>query len=288
MPRNLDLTALRSFVTAAEMGGVTRAAARLNLTQSAVSMQLKRLEEALGQPLIDRTARTIRLTPQGEQLLGYGKRLMALNDEAWGRLTHSAYEGAISFGVPHDIIYPHVPRVLQAFASAYPRVQVQLQSLYTSGLKAQFAAGEIDLILTTEAGVDPSGETLICEPLVWAGAQGGQAWRNRPLRFASCGHCVFKRSALATLDREGIPWEFAVESISGAAVEASVAADLAVSVHMQGAVPHSCEWVRSGLPILPEYCINMYLGTGPKQALASHLAAVIRTTFAIPRLAAAE
>ena len=79
MPRNLDLTALRSFVAVADMGGVTKAAGLLNLTQSAVSMQLKRLEESLGVALLDRTSRTIGLTPQGEQLLGYGRRMIAMN-----------------------------------------------------------------------------------------------------------------------------------------------------------------------------------------------------------------
>ena len=106
--------------------------------------------------------------------------------------------------MPHDIIYPHVPRVLQRFAAEYPRVKLQLHSLYTSGLKEQLARGEMDLILTTEAGVDAGGETLSREPLVWAGAPGGQAWRQRPLRFASCGHCVFKRPALEALEAAGI------------------------------------------------------------------------------------
>lgn len=84
MPRNLDLTALRSFVTVADSGGVTRAALQLNLTQSAVSMQLKRLEESVGQPLLDRSGRGVALTPQGEQLAGFARRMLALNDEAWG------------------------------------------------------------------------------------------------------------------------------------------------------------------------------------------------------------
>ena len=211
MIRNLDLTALRSFTAVADAGGVTRAAAQLNLTQSAVSMQLKRLEEQLGLALLDRSARTIALTPQGEQLLAYARRLLALNDEAWGRLTHPAFEGSLDFGVPHDIIYPYVPGVLQGFAAAYPRVKLQLHSLYTSGLKELLARGEMDLILTTEAGVDAGGETLNREPLVWAGAPGGQAWRQRPLRYASCGHCVFKRPALEALEAAGIPWELAVE-----------------------------------------------------------------------------
>ncbi|WP_415010961.1 LysR family transcriptional regulator [Amaricoccus sp.] len=211
MPRQLDLTALRSFAAVADSGGVTRAALQLNLTQSAVSMQLKRLEESLGLALLNRSARTIALTAQGEQLLAYARRLLALNDEAWGRLTHPAFEGTLDFGVPHDIIFPHVPVVLQRFAAEYPRVKLQLHSLYTSGLREMLARGEMDIILTTESSVDPGGETLRREALVWAGAPGGQAWRARPLRFASCAHCVFKRPALEALEAAGIPWEIAVE-----------------------------------------------------------------------------
>ena len=290
MARNLDLTALRSFTAVADSGGVTRAAAQLNLTQSAVSMQLKRLEESLGLPLLDRSARTIALTAQGEQLLGYARRLLAVNDEAWGRLTHPAFEGAIDFGVPHDIIYPHVPMVLQRFAADYPRVKLRLHSLYSSGLKELFARSEMDLILTTEIGTDPGGEMLTREPLVWAGAPGGQAWRDRPLRYASCTNCVFKRPALEALDAAGIPWEFTVESISPAAVDASVAADLAVSVQMQSGVPARCEMIRHGgaLPELPDHRINMYVAAGPRQALADRLAALLRQAYGVADSLAAE
>ena len=147
MPRNLDLTALRSFTAVADAGGVTRAAAQLNLTQSAVSMQLKRLEESLGLPLLDRSARTIALTAQGEQLLAYARRLLALNDEAWGRLTHPAFEGVLDFGVPHDIIYPHVPGVLRHFSAEYPRVQAA--AAFALHLRAQGA------LRPGRAGPDP-------------------------------------------------------------------------------------------------------------------------------------
>ena len=204
-------TALRSFAAVADPGGVTRAATQLNLTQSAVSMQLKRLEDA-ARP---RSLRPVRPLPRahrpGEQLLAYARRILALNDEAWARLTHQAFEGVLVFGVPHDIIYPYVPGVLQRFAAAYPRIKIQLHALYTSGLKELLARGEMDLILTTEGSVDAGGETLSREPLVWAGAPGGQAWRQRPLRYASCGHCVFKRPAIEALEAAGIPWELAVE-----------------------------------------------------------------------------
>jgi DNA-binding transcriptional LysR family regulator len=290
MARNLDLTALRSFTAVADSGGVTKAATQLNLTQSAVSMQLKRLEDQMGLELLDRSGRSIALTPQGEQLLAYARRLLALNDEAWGRLTHPAFEGVIDFGVPHDIIYQHVPGVLQRFAAAYPRVKLQLHSHYTSGLKEQLARGEMDLILTTEAGVDAGGETLSREPLVWAGAPGGQAWRQRPLRYASCGHCVFKRPALEALEKAGIAWELAVDSISTAAVDASVAADLAVSVQMESGVPQQCETIRHGgaLPPLPEHRVNMYVAPGPRAALAERLALVVRQAYGVADCLAAE
>ena len=123
--RNLDVTTLRSFVAVAESGGVTRAAGFLHLTQSAVSMQLKRLEELLGLELLDRSGRTIALTASGEQLLVYARRMVALNDEVITRLTDQAYEGQITLGVPHDIVYPVIPQVLRQFNAAFPRVKVQ-------------------------------------------------------------------------------------------------------------------------------------------------------------------
>lgn len=289
MPRNLDLTALRSFVAVADAGGVTRAATQLNLTQSAVSMQLKRLEETTGQPLIDRSGRGVALTAQGEQLAGYARRMLALNDEAWGLMTNKAFEGEVNLGVPHDIIYPYVPRVLQRFAAEYPRVKVQLHSLYTSRLKEMLERGEMDVILTTEAALDPGGETLARQRLVWVGAVDGQAWKARPLRFASCAHCIFKRHAIEALERVDHPWELAVDSLFTVAVDASVSADLAVHVQLEGSIPPHCEPVRHGgaLPDLPDYLINMYVTTGPGAAMAERLAELVRAAYrGVERMAA--
>ena len=116
MARNLDLTALRALVTVSEVGGVTRAAGLLNLTQSAVSMQIKRLEESLGTTLFNRVQRKLSLTPDGELLAQYARRMIDLNDEALLRLTDTAFEGEIRIGVPHDIVYPQLPQILKAMA----------------------------------------------------------------------------------------------------------------------------------------------------------------------------
>ena len=158
--RNLDVTTLRSFVAVAELGGVTRAAAHLNLTQSAVSMQLKRLEELLALNLFDRSGRRIALTLNGEQLLSYAKRMVHLNDEVMMRLTDQAFEGEVILGAPHDIVYPTIPQVLKAYNAAFPRVKITLRSSSTVKLHEALDRGEVDLILTTEEDVDDGGETL--------------------------------------------------------------------------------------------------------------------------------
>ena len=268
MTRNLDLTSLRSFVAVADAGGVTRAAGFLNLTQSAVSMQLKRLEESLGIPLLDRSARTIGLTPIGEQLLSYARRMLELNDEVYGRLTATDYEGEITLGVPHDIIYPAIPKVLARFSQAYPRLRVKLLSSNTNLLKAQHARGEVDLILTTEPEGTPGHTTLTTRRLVWIGAPGGQAVRVRPLRLAFSNVCLFRSIAQRGLDRAAIPWEMAVEGDGQTAIEATVSADLAVHASLEGTEPNDLTTIdaSAGLPSLGEMQINLYrgdLGAGP-------------------------
>ena len=142
MTRNLDITSLRSFVAIADAGGVTRAAGFLNLTQSAVSMQIKRLEDMLGCAVLDRSARKVQLTAAGEALLSYARRMLVLNDEVFGRLTQTQHEGEVVLGVPHDIVYPVIPQILRRFAAEYPRMKVTLLSSFTRVLKGQFSRGD--------------------------------------------------------------------------------------------------------------------------------------------------
>lgn len=281
MLRHLDMTALRSFVAVAETGGVTRAAGFLNLTQSAVSMQLKRLEDALDLKLFDRSTRSMTLTAAGEQLMGYARKLLDLNDEAYARLTHQAFEGEIVLGVPHDIVYPHVPPVLQRIHRDYPRVRVNLVSSYTTRLKEMFARGECDIILTTEDTCEPGGQTLAELPLVWVGAPGGQIWKQRPLRLAFEYRCIFRAGVLRALDDAGIPWEMAVESDRLRTIEASVSADLAVHALMAGTEPPYAERIAHGgaLPTLTSKQINLYMADQGNTAVLSELASLIRTAY---------
>lgn len=286
MPRNLDLTALRSLVTVAESGGVTRAAMALNLTQSAVSMQLKRLEGALGVDLIDRSGRGVALTPAGEQVVSYARRMVGLNDEMLGRLSAREQEGEIALGVPCDIVYPAIPTVLRRFALEFPKVKVNLISSYTRMLRQSFEKGEVDVILTTEDEPKPQAETLAVAPLVWVGAPNGQAWQGRPLRLAFSTNCIFRQPVQRCLDRAGIPWEMAVETASDNSVHATVTADLAVHVVIDGAFNgHDHRFLQpishgGALPDLWSVHINLY-AREPASALGqARLVELLRREFA--------
>jgi len=275
------MTALRSFVAVADAGGVTKAAGLLNLTQSAVSMQLKRLEESLNIALLDRSARTIGLTPQGEQLLSYARRMLAMNDEIYGKLTATEFEGEVTLGVPHDIVYPIIPKVLQRFAAAYPRVRVQLVSSYTRKLVEQFNRGEIDVILTTEDSVGTGGETLLSLPLIWVGAPDGQTWKRRPLKLAYENVCIFRKFVQRRLDEAGITWDMVVDSNSTRTIEATVSADLAVHTMLEGTEPHHFEAISHGgsLPELIDVNINLYRANLVDGPVIPDLADFIRDGF---------
>lgn len=282
MARNLDLTALRSFVAVADTGGVTRAAGFLNLTQSAVSMQIKRLEESIDCKLFDRSGRALVLSAQGEQLLSYARRMLDLNDEAYARLTSQDYEGEIVLGVPHDIVYPSIPQVLQQFHAVFPRMRVNLLSSFTNQLKEEFARGEVDIMLGTEDTVDAGGETLVDLPLVWVGAINGTAWRQRPLRLAFETRCIFRKSVQEALDGAGIPWEMAIESNQSRTIEASISADLGVHAMLEGATPPLCEPIQHGgaLPELPSKKINLYVSEMMTGEAAERLLDLLKAAYA--------
>lgn len=260
MPRSLDLTSLRSFVAIVDAGGVTRAASLLNLTQSAVSMQIKRLEEGLGLGLFARAARKLSLTPEGEQLLGYARKMLALNDEALARLTADDFVGEIRLGVPHDIVYPAIPGILKRLAADYPRVRVTLESAFTLRLKEGFARGDSDLILTTEDQPGEGAERLAERELVWIGAPEGNAWQRRPLRLAFEEACIFRPRAITALDAAEIPWEMGFSGQSEHVMETTTAADLAVTARLRCGVPPGCEVIEAGnaLPSLGTTKIWLY------------------------------
>lgn len=147
LPTNLDMDVLRALVIAMEHGGFARAAERLGRTQSAISLQMKKLEEQVGQPLFRKVGRTVALTDAGDLLLGYARRLVALNDEALSAARGRAMDGAVRVGFPQDLAERWLPAVLGSFHRAHPRVHVEAQVGRGRELRARVAQGALDLAL---------------------------------------------------------------------------------------------------------------------------------------------
>ena len=287
MLRNLDISTLRTFITVVDMAVVTRAANKLHLTQSAVSMQLKRLEDLVGMSLLVRDTSGMRATTEGEQLLSYAKRLVELNDEALGRLLQRNDGGEVRFGVPNDIVEPHIPQILKQFVQTYPRASVRLFCKHTAKLQERFRAGKLDVIITTELDTGTGCRQLLERDLVWTGASHGRAWRQNPLPLAFTRICVFRKPAIAALDAAGISWVDAVDSgnnyDSGAV---ACAADLGIRADIRGFKARGMAEVddtENRLPKLPTYFVNLYTAEsvgGANDKVIQEFARLIEDAFA--------
>lgn len=290
MPHNLDVSLLRAFVAVVDAGGMTAAAGSLNLTQAAVSQQIKRLEETVGDALVTRDRRGMELTPAGERLYGRAKRLLSLNDEIWSEMTTPVYEGEVRLGIPSDIITTYLPTFLKGFTRRYPRVQISLHSGSSAGLRAKLAAGKVDVVLATEMACDPAGENLVMDRLVWVGARAGEAAWQRPLPVSiGCSDCAFRAPIREALQKAGIEWRSVSEVTNTSAQVATVAADIAVMAWMASTVPANLDVLgpETGLPLLPPFLVNLYLPNGGGDHIVQEMARAIRDAVRDPRRLAA-
>lgn len=262
----LDSDLLKTFITIAENGSFTRAAQLLFRTPSALSMQIKRLEEMLGTSLFVREARKVRLTPEGEVLLSFGRRLIRLNREAVSRFIQPTVEGTIRFAMSDDIGTRILPGVLAQFANRYPAVQVDVTVGRSLDLTARLERGEFDLLLVTaypqllERG---HGRIVHSEPLVWAGLKEGFAVRRHPLPLALAEPgCCWRAMALACLDEAGREYRIAYTSASSIGLESALMADLAIASLPRTLVkPPLCIIdAQEGLPPLGEYQLLLIQG----------------------------
>ena len=279
--RNLDLGTLRSFVSIAESGSMTRAASRLFMTQSAISMQIKRLETSLGLSLFERSAQGMKTTSSGEQLLGFAGQLLKLNDETIGRLTSPDYQGQIRLGVPGDVLYPHIPNSLKEFSRDYPRVQIKLSSANTVKLKDQFEKGLQDIVVTTEQFPGKGGQVVNTQPLIWTGAEQGNAWKKSPLPLGLAKNCSFRPSVIESLNAAGVKWVDAVASEDVVAGEAMTSADLCIAAELESQTYSGRVAIDHGgqLPELPEFSVVLYGAEKSENQLAMTLVDYLLRAF---------
>ncbi|MGV7210857.1 LysR substrate-binding domain-containing protein [Oxalobacteraceae bacterium A2-2] len=281
-----DLDVLRTFVTGVELGSFARAADRLGRSTSAVSAQLKKLEEQLGMPVLRKEGRGMVTTPAGESLLGYARRLLELNDEAASAVRGAGLAGSIRLGMQEDFGEHLLTDVLGRYARAHPRLRIEARVARNSELMAQLAAGKLDLALAWDAGqISPYSEPLGSLPMCWIASEEGRGDSGLPaladgeplplVMFEA--PCLMRTAATTALDRAGIAWRIAFTSPSLAGVWAAVAAGLGVTVRTGAGMPPGLRLLdaASGLPPLPMAGLSLHSAEAEPCAAARHLREIV-------------
>jgi len=282
MIRNIDVAVARAFLAVAETGSVTLAARQLNLTQGAISQQIRRLEELSLGRLFARAGRRVVLTPEGQRLVRTAKQFLAANDKLLAALCQPEFQGEVRFGSPYDIIGSYAPLILRRFRKAFPSVRVTLICRDSVVLLDQLKSGKLDLALTTEIGCRKGGETLRSDRLVWAGARDGDAHSRDPLPVSlGADTCVFRPVAIAALKRARRNWQAICEVSNMEPVRATIEADLAVAPLLSHSVPESLDIIETDrrLPQLPMFRVNLYQAARLSPA-AREFAAHVRRSVA--------
>lgn len=261
-PVNLDLDLLRTFVAVVETRSFTRAAQQRGLTQPAVSLQMRRLEDQLRVPLVDRGGRAISLTTEGAGFLPQARRLLRLNDEMVAALGEGDLEGEVRFGAPEDIATMHLPGILGTFARSHPRIRLSVTCDYTANLLDQISRGMLDLaLIKREAGGAELGFRVWSEPLVWVALDASIADLSPLPLIVAPAPDIYRKRALGALQAAGIVFRASFTSPSLAGQMAALRAGLGTSVLPAAMTPRDLV-VLDALPKLEDSEIALVSARG--------------------------
>lgn len=233
----IDTDLLKTFVTIVETQSFTRTGDRLHRTQPAISMQIRRLEDALGKEVFDRTKRQIQLTREGEVLLHYARRILSLSDEAMSRIGQAGLPGIIRIGTSDDYANLLLPEILRRFAQAHAEIQVDIVCDNGVAIERKLKDGLIDLALVACRGMVAEEELIRTEELVWIAASASQA-KGRPLPLAVFPDgCVCRAAMMEALDAAECNWRIGFSSDNIGAIHAAVRSGMGVSAVERSLVP---------------------------------------------------
>lgn len=278
MTAPLDLDQLQSFCAIADCGSFTEAARRVNKTQSAVSMQIKRLEERLGHALFTRDGRSVTLTHHGEVLYERARKMLRTNAEILDHFSDGDLAGSIRFGVPDDYAVRLLPVILSSFQRTHPKIAVDVSCMASEQLLEGMRAGRYDLIVFTQGTNQNFGELFRTERMFWVASHGGRALANEPLAIA-CGpnYCIWRKDAMDLLDRAGLEYRIAYTSSNATAITSAVLSDLAIGFLPESALQPGMRVIDDGhgLPRLADAQIALMRAShaygGIYDALANHI-----------------
>lgn len=277
-----DLDTMRSFVTGVELGSFAKAADRLGRSTSAVSAQLKKLEDQAGTTLLRKAGRGMALTEAGEVLLGYARRLLELNDEAATAMHGVQLEGRVRLGLQEDFGESVLPEVLGRFKRAHPKLRVEVHIARNAVLMQSLEAGRLDLALAWETETRPAhGQHVQTLPMRWIAADAEQlpyeSGEPVPLVVLDAP-CLMRTAAIDALDRAGLAWRIAFTSASLAGTWAATKAGLGVSVRTRLGLPKDVQVLDASvanLPTLPKLGLSLYRGEAEPRPVATRLAELI-------------
>lgn len=273
MPAPLDLALLRSFAAVCDCGSVLHAAARLGRSQSAVSMQMRKLEQDMGRPLFHRNGRTLRPNAAGEELLVQARRLLRVADEVQASLHGAVPRGAVRLGVPEDYAAFLVLPVLARFAQDFPLAEIELTCEPSVSLLHRLDAGQLDLALVTRYPHQPLA-VLRRERFVWAAAPEHAAWQRDPLPVAlfEAGD-IAHRYAVEALQSHDRRFRVVCSSRSLHGLLAVAQAGLAVVGLVESSIPPGLVRLSEaqGLPALPMFDLSLVPAPGARSAVVTEL-----------------
>jgi DNA-binding transcriptional LysR family regulator len=228
----LDLELLRSFVSVVDAGGFTRAGERVHRTQSTVSQQIKRLEDDIGRPLLNRSGRQVVPTEDGERLLSYARRLLALAEEARDVLARPTNEGAVRLGIPEDFAAYRLTKLLASCSRSRPGLRLDVRADQSVYLRRDLERGELDLALLKRNAGEKGGIAVWPERVHWVTSKAHpvtQKFESVPLIFFPAG-CLYRTRAIHAIESAGRSWHMAYTSSSLSGIQAAVAAGLGLSI----------------------------------------------------------
>ncbi|MFM7532308.1 MAG: LysR substrate-binding domain-containing protein [Rubrivivax sp.] len=282
--RNLDMDVLRSLVAFTDRGTLAEAGEQVGRTQAALSLQMRRLEEQVGEALFSRDGRRLEFTEAGRVLVGYARRILSLNDEAQQAVRATRLSGELRFGASQDFGEAWLPPVLAQFRRAHPSVGLEIRVDGGTRLVAAVDAGEIDMALALGLGDRPDALTIGHLPLVWVAHRDFRWSRGQPLPLALfTAPCRFRNKGAAALDAAGIAWSVALTSPGLHGVWAAVNAGLGVTVRTPEGLLPGLEVAdrRLGLPDLGTVDVSLYVARGRLAAPAvGSLAELLRERLA--------
>jgi DNA-binding transcriptional LysR family regulator len=271
----LDIDQLRSFIAIAETGSFTKAAEVVNKTQSAVSMQMKRLEERIERPIFTRDGRASKLTEDGARLLDYARRLVKLNVETVAAFSDAALSGRVRLGVPDDYADRYLPEIMARFSRAYPSVELTVICEPSADLLERIDGNEIDLAIVTNCESKRAAETFRRERLLWVTSNRHSTHLEERLPLAlGRPSCSWRRTAIERLESIGRPYRVLYSSSNAGAVAAAVLAGLAVSVLAESGLRPGMRVLTAaeGFPELPSCRVGLVRNAHDSSALADALA----------------